>query len=83
MNQLSNISTAREIDRHRSQLLKQLNKQEHQVKKDYKQITDNLNMWRNIGYSVSNLALSFFPKIGKVTVGWSLIGKLLSIFKKK
>ena len=80
MNELSQISNLQDIDRHRVVLLKQLHKQEKQVKQDYERIASGWRRWTNIGSTVSNIAMSILPNLNLFSYGWSLINR---VFKRK
>ena len=80
MKQLYEITNTRELEQHRSRLLRQLYKQEKQVDRDMQKINNNWQRWKTIGSSVSNMALSFMPKINTFSLGLSIAKRL---FRKK
>lgn len=80
MKQLYEIASTREIEQHRNRLLRQLHKQEKQVNKDMQKISNNWQRWKTLGSAVSNLALSFMPKINTFSFGLSLAKRL---FRRK
>ena len=77
MKALNNITNSRDLAHQKALLLKQLHRQEHAIDGDMQRINRHWHIFKQVGSTVSNLALAFMPKINTFSIGASLIRRIM------
>ena len=79
MKALYEINDSHDLEKQRVILLRKMHKQERVLDSDMQRINKKWHRWKQLGSSISNLALAFMPKLNIFSVGLSA----LKFFRRK